>query len=1341
MLTSAGLTRMIGATANFQALTNQALGSAFNQIKFSTAPTLTLGSTAATGILPWALVQQVGSSNQDFATYGANGIVNFTNYATSIAAAGPTSVVKLTVGETLTANRVVGAIISAAATATIAEAGFTLTIAAGAVVQTNATTLTISGGTLDFGSAEGLLMVGPATVSTGITVTSSISGNGGLTITNAGTNTPGISLNAANNYTGGTWINGASSIAAAGGYVTVGNVSAFGNGPVTLTSGTFGNSIGANFALANQIFFNNSVVNLGNAQRLFLTGPITLTGNNQIAVSQPTFFSGVVSGAGSLNLLSGNALVMQNPNNTYTGGTNVGGAASIDGIAATVAELQVNSSDTVNGSNVTTSGPLGTGALNLTGSSTTNSAVLVNANSAIPDYVVNSITLHNAITLTNVNASIGGPAATTAGAGGDINLAGAVTVMGNTNTLTVAPNINFTISGTVQGAGALTKAGTGAVLLSGPNTLTGGVTVNAGTVIVGNNQRLGTGVLTMNGGTVQDDGLAPHRVQQHVILGAGTDTINTLSPSTPFTFTGFIGGTGSLTKGYASLTSYETTMNAVQTLTFGAGITSGTFTLTVNGAVTSTITWSATVGTNSTPNTLLGNIQAALNGLPAAIAGVFNPVVNGTATTVSITFQNIAVGANVAAVPTVSAAILSGNVTIPSITPTLGSGNLVLTGAETFTGATTVNQGTLTLNGGGQLAATIGVTVNPGASLTLDNTATNNADRINDAATLTLAGGAFNFLGAANAASTEVLSSLTVNPGNATFTTTAGAGGSAQVLVTNGTTGFTRNAGGVITFASGAGQTLGTATNEVLFSTTPVTSVSVITGAITNDAAAGTINLASYGANGIVALGAYTTFTGTATDNGKNVLITAASNTVAAGITPNAYLIRGDGITVTGSVTISPTIAEVVAVDTGNTGNNFAAATVLNLGSPEGILITANTGTATGALTINSALSAGSGLTIGGTGTLSLPAANGGISSVALDSGTVILGTAASTLGGGTITAFGGVISSGTTATAGVSISNAITLNTGPSYLTFTGSNAIALNGIISGAGSIAFNMGTAAATVTYGSQTNTYTGVTNVLEGTLNVGTGGDHAWNNVSNGAGNLLVIGGNSTAGTVVATVIDGGNNIPNASNIVVNNTGFFNATASDALGGFLLNGATATIAAAGSVDNDIVALPSALASTFTGAFTVSQAAVGALYMAINVFPGAGAAAGNELTISAAMTTGLAGAAVPKLGAGTVTFAGAANSYSGQTTVDQGTLQLGKTGANNFGGTLVVGNFGGAATVKVTNNSNQFTTAERVIVNFGGTFHVSNGGAITVLQTVSTLDLRGRLHQHRDQHPQCQ
>ncbi len=356
--------------------------------------------------------------------------------------------------------------------------------------------------------------------------------------------------------------------------LTVGNVSSFGNGPVNFTSGTLATSVApptnsqfGYFALANPFNFNNSVVTFqSSVNRIFLTGPITLTGNNQITADANAFgatgFSGVVSGTGSLNLLGG-AIVMQNPNNTYSGGTNLGSGnlivtasdtiatatiaasptgatesgslvtitalntfaagqtVSISGVGAsgyngvfTIASANSTSftyTDPTTGltasgggtATVVVNGPLGTGALNLGGAST--SGILQASATNVPDLAVNAITLHNALTLSNASVIVAGGSALNAGAGGNITLAGPVTLNG-TNTVTITDGFNFTISGNISNAagstGGLVKTGAGALLLSGTNTFSGGVTAtatagnlgNVGNLIVGSNT-----VLNANG--------------------------------------------------------------------------------------------------------------------------------------------------------------------------------------------------------------------------------------------------------------------------------------------------------------------------------------------------------------------------------------------------------------------------------------------------------------------------------------------------------------------------------------------------------------------------------------------------------------------------------------------------------------------------------------------------------------------------------------------------------------------------------------------------------------------------------------------------------------------------
>src|SRR5207302_1067886 len=80
----------------------------------------------------------------------------------------------------------------------------------------------------------------------------------------------------------------------------------------------------------------------------------------------------------------------------------------------------------------------------------------------------------------------------------------------------------------------------------------------------------------------------------------------------------------------------------------------------------------------------------------------------------------------------------------------VGAGTLVLLSTNSYTGQTTVDQGLLQLQNSGNALASSGATVNPGATLTLENNtgnATNLASRLGDIAPLNLNGGTFNLIG------------------------------------------------------------------------------------------------------------------------------------------------------------------------------------------------------------------------------------------------------------------------------------------------------------------------------------------------------------------------------------------------------------------------------------------------------------------------------------------------------------------------------------------------------------------------------------------------------------------
>ena len=441
----------------------------------------------------------------------------------------------------------------------------------------------------------------------------------------------------------------------------------------------------------------------------------------------------------------------------------------------------------------------------------------------------------------------------------------------------------------------------------------------------------------------------------------------------------------------------------------------------------------------------------------------------------------------------------------------------------------------------------------------------------------------------------------------------------------------------------------------------------------------------------------------------ETVLITGTPSALSTS-TLYAVLLRGDGINLSGTALTTQEIVSSGATSAGNT----ISVTTPSFGSTDGVIID----TANSTLNLSTALTTATsgGLTIGGAGTLILSVANANTGTVNLLSGTL---NSAPRQRPSAPPRAPLLRSAAPSPRATVSLANAVQLNPGPGYVTLTGANNITFNGsVISGAGSIAFNMANPTVTVTYttSAAANSYTGLTNVINGILSLGaTGSDRAWS-----VNGLLVIG-NGQTGTA-AVVLDNSNNVPNQTIMIVNNTGaFVQQTGGDALGGIILNGGNVQLAGTnGNLEDAIVALPSAVPSAITmvsgGSTGFARTAVGAGYNVLNVFPGAGPAAGNELTLSGAFTPGSSGSGftVTKVGMGNVTFAGStANTFSEPTIVNEGSLLLAKSAAA-IAGPLVVGNFNNTDSVRVLSNTNQLN-GQQVTVNALGTVNAAPGGSI--------------------------
>jgi fibronectin-binding autotransporter adhesin len=239
-----------------------------------------------------------------------------------------------------------------------------------------------------------------------------------------------------------------------------------------------------------------------------------------------------------------------------------------------------------------------------------------------------------------------------------------------------------------------------------------------------------------NGITVQT-GSGNHTISSNVALG-GNQTWTVTDAATTLTASGAIsGGSNTLTKaGAGTLLFSGSTANIYTGLTT---VSAGELDLNKTAGVNA-IAGNATV--NGGTLKLLGSNQIANTSAVTVSGGTFDIGANSdTVGAVTLTSGNIN-GAG-GTLTGSSYGVESGNVSAKlgggaALTKTT-IGTVVLTGANTYTGTTTINAGTLTAGAANALGGTPTINVaNTGILLLADNTTTNH---INDSAAVNLAGG------------------------------------------------------------------------------------------------------------------------------------------------------------------------------------------------------------------------------------------------------------------------------------------------------------------------------------------------------------------------------------------------------------------------------------------------------------------------------------------------------------------------------------------------------------------------------------------------------------------------
>ncbi len=373
-------------------------------------------------------------------------------------------------------------------------------------------------------------------------------------------------------------------------------------------------------------------------------------------------------------------------------------------------------------------------------------------------------------------------------------------------TLNVNPSRTLTYGGVIDGAGTLTKAGTGTLTLSGANSHTGATLLTAGTLSIAADNALGTapgsptaGHLTFNGGTLLTTvNLTLDANRGIALTGPGTLNVN---PGLTLTYGGVIDGAGTLTKaGTGTLT-----LSGANSHTGATTLTAGTLSIAADNAL-GTAPGSPTAGQLTfNGGILLATADVTINayrGIALTAAGTFN-VSSG----LTVTYDGIVAGAS-------------------TLTKS-GAGTLVLSGANTYTGVTTVSAGVLRVQDSAALGGTAaGTTVASGAAIEIDGSGLLIAENITSlTGTGILVTGALRNLGNANTWSGAITLAGTtrINSDGGTLTISTAINANTRALtiggdgnqVVNGITGttatLTKDGGGTLTL-SAAGTYTGVTT-------------------------------------------------------------------------------------------------------------------------------------------------------------------------------------------------------------------------------------------------------------------------------------------------------------------------------------------------------------------------------------------------------------------------------------------------------------------------------------------------------------------------------------------------
>ena len=520
---------------------------------------------------------------------------------------------------------------------------------------------------------------------------------------------------------------------------------------ITGGGANLGTTLGADFEIHSLTVNDTGAVTIGGSNMLTISGAggttgitvnsgaglLTINANLTLAGSSQTItinnaagaiINGAVGGSVGLDKEGAGALVLNGDNN-YSGGTTLGQgtigigndsalssftvsvSAGGGSIYAAGANHSINNVFSLNGGLTVVDDPNGahnltlTGALNGAGSLTMNGTGTLTL-TASNGYGGGTNLNSGALGIGNDNALSGGTV-TVRASGASVFAAGGAHSIGNSfslaGRLTVVddPNgaQNLTLSGQITGGGGLTMSGTGTLTLSSTTSNYSGSTVlDSGTISINNSSALGTSNIDLEGGALLASA-SMTLTNPNIDWVSGSSTISaahgmnlTLTPSVEFQ------------------------TNAGASIVFGSTGHDGTVTLgastSVGAANVATLTVAAGTLTEVSGQTALGLWTA--NAASTTVASMATLDFNDNSSTIAnlLGAGTVHTGAAAGTTLTVDEGTFSGAITGAGQLVKDTTGTLVLSGASSYTGATTVSDGTLQIGIHNALPTATTVTVN-----------------------------------------------------------------------------------------------------------------------------------------------------------------------------------------------------------------------------------------------------------------------------------------------------------------------------------------------------------------------------------------------------------------------------------------------------------------------------------------------------------------------------------------------------------------------------------------------------------------------------------------------------